>query len=268
MTIAHCRVLHLTDTHIVRRDRRYSGIDTAAYLRDALTCASALEPTPAYAVITGDLVNGGKRAEYKHFANIMSVLPMPYVVVPGNHDDRDRLRQTLPPTTFGGSHDERIRFVYDAFDVRLIGLDVTRAGRPGAQIDGENLAWLAARLEEAPQRPTILALHQPPFRSGLHYLDVFGFRGAPRLRRLVDAAPQIGRVICGHIHTVKIKRWRHALAMSAPSTAPQSVPELFERRIFGVRREPAGFAVIDWSAGTGFRTTIYRRRASGAYTPE
>ncbi|MBC5798527.1 MAG: phosphodiesterase [Candidatus Eremiobacteraeota bacterium] len=260
-------MLHLTDTHIVRRDRR-SGIDTAAYLRDALTCAAALQPAPDYAIVTGDLVDGGKRREYEHFAEIMSALPIPYVVVPGNHDDREHLRATLEPATFGGSHDETIRFSYDGFKVRLIGLDVTRPGRPGAHIDDENLAWLAARLAEAPQHPTILAMHQPPFRSGLHYLDVFGFRGASRLRKLIDAAPQIGRVICGHIHTVKIRRWRHALAMSAPSTAPQSVPELFERRIFGVRREPAGFAVIDWAAGAGFKTTVYRRASSGAYSPQ
>lgn len=260
-----CRVLQLTDTHIGRRGERYGGSDTAAFLRDAVAFAATLEPAPAYAVVTGDLVNTGSPQEYEQFTAAMAPLSIPYVVVPGNHDDAEQLRASLPPETFGGARDARLRFVYDADEVRLIGLDVTRPRPwPGAQLDEAAFAWLRARLAEEPERPTIVALHQPPFRCGLHYLDVFGFRGAAGLRRLLDNAPQVGRVVCGHIHTVKACRWRHALALSAPSTAPQFVPELFERHIVGMRREKPGFAVHEWDAQSGFLTTIYRAEPSAS----
>ena len=261
-------VVQLTDTHIVAPGERYCGNDTAAYLADAIAAVNALRPAPDYVVVTGDLANGGEVAQYEHFAQLMNALRVPYVVIPGNHDDRDRLRETLPAPTFCDARAPRIRYAYDAFAVRLIGLDATRA-RPwlGATVDDETLDWLEATVREQPDRPTMLAVHQPPFRSGLHYLDAFGFRGARRLRRIVDAAPALGRVICGHIHCVKTQRWAHALATSGPSTAPQWVPELFERHVLGLRHEIAGFSLHRWDAARGFATTYYRRNTSGSYAP-
>ena len=262
------RVLQLTDTHIVARGERYFGLDTAAYLADAIAAVNALRPAPDYVVVTGDLANGGEAPQYEHFAQLMRELRVPYVVIPGNHDDRERLRETLPASTFGDARTPRIRYAYDMFPVRLIGLDATRA-RPwlGAAVDDETLDWLEATLREQLDRPTILAVHQPPFRSGLHYLDAFGFRGARRLRRIVEAAPGLGRVICGHIHCVKTQRWGHALATSGPSTAPQWVPELFERHILGLRHELAGFSLHRWDEARGFATTYYRRDVDGTYAP-
>ncbi|MDQ2908711.1 MAG: metallophosphoesterase [Candidatus Eremiobacteraeota bacterium] len=257
-----CRILQLTDTHVVARGEHYCGSDTAAYVRDAIASAAALEPAPVFAIVTGDLANSGTPQEYEQFTAAMAELRLPYVVVPGNHDDAAQLRRIVPSPAFGDSREPRMRFVSDAFEVRVIGLDVTRPRSPGAELDGAALAWLRGRLAEEPTRPTIVAIHQPPFRSGLHYLDVFGFRGAARLRRVLDDAPHVGRVLCGHIHTVKTRSWRHAMAISAPSTAPQFVPELFERHILGIRRESPGFAIHDWSRETGFVTTIYRRHST------
>ncbi len=261
-------VVQLTDPHVVAPGARYFDIDTAAYLAGAVTFVNAMRPEPDYVVVTGDLVNGGTRREYEHFVRIMAALRLPYVVIPGNHDDRDRLRETLPAATFCNARTPRIRYAYDDYAIRLIGLDVTRP-RPwlGATVDDETLDWLETTVRAAANRPTILAVHQPPFRSGLHYLDVFGFRGSRRLRRIVEATPGLGRVICGHIHCVKSARWGHALATSGPSTAPQFVPELFERRVFGVRHELPGFAVHQWDAARGFATTYFRRGADGTYAP-
>ncbi|MDQ2857655.1 MAG: hypothetical protein M3R53_03255, partial [Candidatus Eremiobacteraeota bacterium] len=159
-----------------------------------------------------------------------------------------------------------LRYSIDDFAVRIVGLDVNRLGSsPGASLDDESLSWLE-RILASDRKPTIVCVHQPPFRSGLHYLDVFGFRGARRLRRLVDRHPQVGRVLCGHIHCVQTRAWRYALACSAPSTAPQVVPLIaMDRRLFGMRRERPGFALHEWSATLGFMTTVIRRDEDGRY---
>ena len=169
---------------------------------------------------------------------------------------------------YGGATGERIRFVMDDFAVRLIGLDANVA-RPwiGASLDAESLDWLEATLASEPHKATIVAVHQPPFRTGLHYFDIFGYGGARRLRRIVKAAPQVGRVLSGHIHCVKTYRWKSALVASAPSTVPQFVPEFFEHSILGVRRELPGFTVIDWDVLRGFSSTVYRREAPGNFLP-
>lgn len=257
-------VAQLSDTHIVDARKRYAGSDPQQYLRDAIAAIVGLSERPTCVLVTGDLVNRGKPGEYARFRSIMDALPMPYFVIPGNHDDRDALRTALPSQTFGGSRERTIRFAIDDFEVRLVGLDANRAGSPGAALDDESFAWLEATLAEP--KPTIVAIHQPPFRTGLHYLDVFGFRGARRLRALVARHPHVGRVICGHIHCVRRRRAGDALIVSAPSTVPTAVPLVFMGgRMLGVRREPPGFALHAWSTTLGFRTATYRRDPDGTY---
>ena len=257
-------VVQLSDTHVVPCGATYLGHDSERYLRDAIAAIAALAERPTFAIVSGDLVNRGKASEYARFAEIMATLPMPYFVVPGNHDDRDVLRATLAPETFGRSGAARIRYAVDDFDVRLIGIDGNRPPSPGAELDDETFAWLETTLARV--RPTILTVHQPPFRTGLHYLDVFGFRGARRLRALVARHPHVGVVASGHIHCVRERHVGTAHFVSAPSTVPTTLPLLFMGgRIVGTRSEAPGFATHAWSAGAGFRSTFYRRDARGAY---
>jgi len=89
-----------------------------------------------------------------------------------------------------------------------------------------------------PERPTIVGVHQPPFRTGLHYLDAFGFRGRRALRSVVERHPTVGRVISGHIHCYKRQRWAHGHACSAPSTAPAPCPTMIAGCRSATRRPP------------------------------
>lgn len=257
-------VVQFTDTHVVRRGATHFGCDTASELRDAVAAVNALERSPDYVVVTGDLVDRGERAEYERFAEAMADLHVPYYVIPGNHDDRDALRAVLAPATYGDSTGARIRYAIGDRTIRFVGLDAKRRVSPGAELDRESLAWLEATLASS-AAPTIVGLHHPPFRTGLHYLDAFGFRGRRELRAIVDRHPGVGRVIGGHVHCVRGERWTYALACSAPSTAPQRIPLVCrEGRILGMRTEPPGFVVHDRSTA-GFTSTLYRRAAGGRF---
>lgn len=268
MTRSDVTFVQLSDTHVVRESRRYRGLaDTERYLGDAIDAVNALVPAPAFAIVTGDLCHHGSRAEYAHFVKFFDSLRMPYYVVPGNHDNPARLREMLPPSTFGGSGRDAFAYAVDAGGVRLLALDSTERRSLTGCFDAERLAWLAATLEAEPHSPTVIALHQPPFRTGLRYLDCLPFPGAARFREIVGENPQVALVIGGHIHCVRAVRWNGTLALTAPSTAPQLVPELFERRAFAIRREPPGF-VIYRRLGRSFEATVYRRELnSGRYVP-
>lgn len=261
------RVAQLTDPHIVSAGSTYFGVDTAKYLGAALAAVHALELLPSYIVVTGDLVNFGTADQYARFAELMRASPLPYFVVPGNHDDRDRLRETLPPESFGGSRDERVRYAIDEFPIRLVGLDLnSKRPWPGAVADRASLAWLDDTLNAAPGKATIVAVHQPPFRTGLHYLDLGGFVGKTRLRSVVDRHANVRAVISGHIHCTRSKRWKRALASSAPSTAPQIIPLLFmQGRVLGVSHERPGFAIHDLLDDHSLQRTVYRLDDAGTY---
>ena len=263
------RVVQLTDTHVVRAGERYFGIDTAAYLAEAIAFVNALEPEPDYVVVTGDLVNTGGADEYEHFVRVMTALRVPYYAIAGNHDERTSFRAGLAPAVYAAAGSgERIRYVVDDYPIRLIGLDAnTPRAWFGSDIDRAQLDWLETTLASGRERPTLLAVHQPPFRTGLHYFDIFGYGGARRLRRIVARAPQVGRVISGHIHCVKTYLWKNGtLVATAPSTAPQIVPEFFEHSILGIRHELPGFTVHDWTPEAGFSSVVYRSSGSGTFS--
>jgi Icc protein len=258
----------LTDTHIVRAGSTYFGVETDRYLADAIAALHELDPRPDCIVVTGDLTNFGRPSEYERFARVMATCEIPYVAIPGNHDDRDAMRAHLPPAAYGDSGETRVRFAIDTFAVRVIGLDGTGPPPwPGGSLDAASLAWLEAKLADTPAKPTAICVHQPPFRTGLHYLDAFGFGGRRRFAAALARHPHVGLVLCGHIHCVRSARIGSALALSAPSTAPQRVPELFEARTFALRREAPGFALHEWSVARGFSSTVYRRDDGGRYVP-
>jgi 3',5'-cyclic AMP phosphodiesterase CpdA len=261
------RVAQLTDPHIVAEGSTYFGVDTAKYLEAALAAVHALDPLPAYIVVTGDLVNFGTAEQYVRFAQLMKRARVPYFVVPGNHDNRDRLREKLPAESFGGSHGGRVCYAIDDFPIRLIGLDLNSPRPwPGAVADRASLAWLDDTLSAAPGKATIVAVHQPPFRTGLHYLDLGGFVGKTQLRSVVDRHANVRAVISGHIHCTRSKRWNRALASSAPSTAPQVIPLLFmQGRVVGLSRERPGFVIHDLHDDHSFERTVYRRTDAGTY---
>ena len=97
-TTEHTTVLvQLTDLHIREPGRlAYGRIDTAPYLERAVQSVLRLPQQPDAVVITGDLSDFGRAAEYEHLARLLAPLTMPVYLMPGNHDDRDQLRRSFP----------------------------------------------------------------------------------------------------------------------------------------------------------------------------
>jgi len=254
-------VAQLTDTHVVAKR---TTCDTAGYLADALRALDGLETRPDAIVVTGDLVDRPAPTAYARFVEVMASARTPWFAVPGNHDDRRLVQRHLPPESIGTIVDGRATVIVDVAGLRLVGLDVTRNPHPGGAIDAPALARLAWLFSEVPARPTMLAMHQPPY-AALRVLDVLGFPGAPELRELIARSPQVGRVVCGHVHCVTRATIGDALALTAPSTAPQRIPEIFEPGL-RLRRERAGFATHAYDAARGgWSSLVYRRDDAGTY---
>jgi len=263
------RVIQFTDTHVSKPGVLHFGRDSSRYLADAVAAVNALDLQPAFVVVTGDLVDFGIEAEYVVFRSVMDALRCPYYVIPGNHDQRETMRALLPPQTYAGERGPRSRYIVDGDPVRLVALD-TKRGRhwPGAELTPDDLSWLERTLADEPERPTIVAVHQPPFSSGLPYLDAFGFRGARALRAILAKRPNVGRVIAGHVHHIVRAQWEHAAMIAGPSTVPQSIPLVLAKgKIAGKLEVRPGFAAHDWdSAHARFETIFFHRNDAGAYT--
>ncbi|MBV8601158.1 MAG: phosphodiesterase, partial [Candidatus Eremiobacteraeota bacterium] len=185
---------------------------------------------------------------YKRLRQVLDRLEIPLYVVPGNHDRREPFRDAffdhpyLP--NFGP-----LQYVVDDYPVRLVGLDTTVDGEHGGVLDEDRLVWLDATLAEEPQKPTLIFMHHPPFRTGIRSMDALGFKGVEAFGEVVERNPQIERIVSGHIHRAMQVRWHGTIASTAPSTAYQFVLELRDRNPLGITREPPGFALHVWQDG-------------------
>ena len=246
-------IAQISDCHVGERggaiDRRFrSGRRLDAAARHIM----ALEPRPDIVIATGDLVHDGQPAEYRHFAEALAPLSMPVYLIPGNHDDRDAMRAVfadhrhLPPGPF-------LHYTIERHPVRLIFLDTVIPGETGGELCARRLAWLEERLMEEPARPTLVAMHHPPFLTGLapfdRNRDGQGLIGADRLGEAIARHPQVERIVCGHIHRPIATRWRGTTVSVAPSTSHQIELALGEERRLTLIEEPAAVDLHVWLPG-------------------
>lgn len=240
-------VAHFSDLHIRPKARcAYGFVDTAGLLQQAVSRLNALERRPDVLLITGDLTDCGLAEECAHLRKLLADCALPLYVVPGNHDRRENLLVAFPEHRALGASETAIRYVVEDFPVRLIALDTVVAGQTYGEVGDAQMAWLDARLAEAPARPTLVFMHHPPFATGIAGMDRIGCRDGDRLGQVIRRHPQVVRILCGHAHRAIQSRWHGTLACVAPSTAHQMSLDLTGGVLGRFCMEPPGFMLHFW----------------------
>lgn len=216
-------LLQFSDPHVCAPGRLLlDRVDTAAFLKQAVASVLAAPDRPDALLITGDLVDHGSAEEYAHLRQLLSPLACPIYLMAGNHDERMALQAALPEFCPASELPPFLQYTVDIGALRLIALDSVVPGAPHGELCEQRLAWLERRLGEAPQRPTIVAMHHPPFATGIAHMDAMGLlKGGPELEALLRRHPQVERLLCGHLHRPIQRRFGGTLAMTVPSTAHQ-----------------------------------------------
>jgi Icc protein len=244
-------IAQITDLHVKGTDRLvYRRVDTARFLREAVAQLVALQPRPDIVVVTGDLTDSGRPEEYAALREILADLPMPVFVLPGNHDAREALREAFAADGYL-PRDGFLQYTVEDYPLRIVALDTLLPGSDGGLLCDERLAWLDRTLATAPERPTIIIMHHPPFRTGITQSDTLGLQGADRLREIVARNGQVERLLCGHVHRSIHVRFAGTIASIAPSTAHQVVLDLRPDGPSVFVMEPPGYQLHLWDEGTG-----------------
>ena len=245
-------IVQLSDLHVCPPGiSAYGRVPTNDMLRAAIAQVNALRPRADVVLATGDLVHAGGIEEYAMLRQLLAELEMPVYLVLGNHDDRANFSKVFGDSEYLPETGEFQHYTIEDHPVRLIGLDTVVPGRAGGELCADRLAWLEAALDAERERPTVLFMHHPPFRTGIEHMDVIGIDGADAMGRLVERHPQIERILCGHVHRPIQVRWRGSLASTAPSTAHQVVLDLRPGAEGTFAMEPPGYQVHVWSRETG-----------------
>jgi 3',5'-cyclic-AMP phosphodiesterase len=252
-------VAQISDMHVKRRGHVLHHMPhVAGPLRRALAAIAKLQPAPDCIIATGDLTEGGATAEYARLRELIESCPLPIYLIPGNHDRADALRSAFAGHRYLFQSPCGICYTIERERLRVIALDSSSEGDSGGWLDRSRLDWLRRCLRERPSPPTILALHHPPFPTGVRRFDRQRFEGRSELATIVETHSQIRRVICGHVHQPLARPWCGTLGITAPSTAPTLT--LHAQRS-GLSWEPGGFLLHRYERGTGVTTTLMRTSA-------
>ncbi len=238
-------LLHLSDLHVRPSGKPAYRVVEASHLAErALRAVAAFRPRPDAVVLSGDLTDNGLPEEYTELRQMLRrhLAGLNVYLIPGNHDRRGNFRQALAEFPGVTSDPEFVQYVVDDLPVRLIMLDSVVPGAGWGQLCPRRLAWLDARLSEAPVRPTFLVLHHPPMLCGLPLYDSINLHNAAELGALLDRHPQVERILCGHHHRSMTGRLGNAIVSAAPACAHQGAFELDDDRGRFVL-EPAGYHV-------------------------
>jgi Icc protein len=257
----------ISDLHVTTADDPIGGfLDTAPYLSAAVEHVNGLSPAPDLLLITGDLVNNGRPAEYARLAELLAPLRVRYVLLAGNHDDRTALRAAFAdqPWEPGPAN---LRGVVEHPLLRLVLLDSVVPGEPGGQVGAEQLDWLDGVLGPSPTRPTIVALHHPPFETGIEHMDAMGLADAGALAAVIGAHPNVEAVVCGHLHRSITTRWAGTVALTVPGIAHQVGLDLAAGAPVSFTMEPPAVALHVWRDGHGAGRLVTHLSFIGPYPP-
>jgi 3',5'-cyclic AMP phosphodiesterase CpdA len=242
----------VTDMHIKAGGKlSYRVVDTEASLERCIAHILALPQRPDAVLFTGDLTDFGRPEEYDNLARILEPLSMPVFLMPGNHDDPEAMRFKFPRHAYMWQRRGKLDYVIEQLPVRIVALDSTIRGRSGGEITAEQLAWLDATLKAAPDRPTIVALHHPPFWTGIGHMDRMALANPDALEAVIARHAQVERVLSGHLHRSIAKRFGGTVASTSPSPSHQVALDLADDAASRFVMEPPAFQLHLWRQGAG-----------------
>jgi 3',5'-cyclic-AMP phosphodiesterase len=249
-------IAQISDLHIKPRGKRaYRVVDTADCLREAVATLTRLDPAPDIVVATGDLTDLGRPEEYELLRALLAPLRQPVYAIPGNHDERHAMRHAFAGDGYLPAAGEFLHYTVEDWPVRLVALDTVIPGEGGGELCYERLRWLERSLAAAPQRPTVILMHHPPFATGIAHMDRIGLDGAEKFAALLLRHPQVERVLAGHVHrSIQARIGSRAIASVAPSTAHQVALDLRPEGAADFMMEPPGYQLHLWRESTGFVT--------------
>jgi 3',5'-cyclic AMP phosphodiesterase CpdA len=216
-------ICQLTDLHVCPPGMAANRVsETNMMVERALRVVAELRPAPDVVLITGDVTECGRESEYALIADMLRrILKMPVYAIPGNHDRRDIFRTGLGHLP-GVTADPRfVQYAVDDQPIRLVMLDSVVPGAGHGLLCEDRLSFLDRTLAAQPEKPTIVALHHPPFACGIRHMDNINLRNADAFAAVIGRHRQVERILCGHHHRPVTARVAHAIATIAPSVSHQ-----------------------------------------------
>lgn len=248
-------IAQISDFHVtVPGARVYGQVDTNAALRRAVRTINGLHPEPDLVIGSGDLTQSASPEEYENLTRILGGLKARFLPAVGNHDRRLEFQRSLlsvDPLPY-------VQYAVDHCGLRIVVLDTIREGSDDPEYCEARTAWLAANLPS--DQPTLIVMHHPPFACGIEWLEPADPGWSEPIGALIDRAPNVIGILCGHVHRGIHRTWHGVPTSTAPSTAHQVALDLSPDAPPSLSLEAPGFHLHRWD---GRSLTTYAASLQG-----
>jgi 3',5'-cyclic AMP phosphodiesterase CpdA len=229
-------LLHISDTHF--------GTEQAAVL-EALV-AMALQQRPELVVLSGDITQRARAAQFAAARQFVSRLGAPVLAVPGNHDIalfNLLARAFYPYAGFQKAFGSSLQGVYASQQLLVVGVNTTRAHRHiHGQVSAQQIDSVANTLRTAQaQQLRVVVVHQPI--AVVREQDAHNLLRGNALAQQCWAAAGADIVLGGHIHLPYVKALQ---GLARPLWAVQAGTAVSHRVRQGV---PNSVNLLRWSLG-------------------
>lgn len=179
---------------------------------------------PDLVLLTGDNTHNGTDDEWQEVKDRLGVLRAPWEAISGNHD------RSIDEIAGHRS--------MQAGPLRLVLLDTSHD-----TFTTDDEVWLDEELSSNPGTQTVVAIHQPPFETGIWWMDCVGLEGSDILERVVRRHVQVIKVLSGHVHRVIQTNWGGCSLWVCPSTSISVAGDIHPDHDPAETAEPPSFSL-------------------------
>ena len=258
------RIAQISDLHIKSPGAlAYGRVDTAQALERCVAALNEFRPRPDLVVISGDLADTPTAEEYEHLKLLLAKLELAFVGIPGNHDSRELMRAAFPQSYALASGPLNQRLELGGLDLVL--LDSSVAGKPHGDLDAATLQWLEVTLASAADRPALLFLHHPPFKTGIWHMDRQNLLNAADLAPIVRRHSRVQLIATGHVHRATLAMFAGVATTICPAPNHAVDLDLEQLREPSFKVEPPAFHLHSWFPGEGFGSLVTHQISIGNF---
>lgn len=244
-------IAQITDSHVLLGRRLAGRVDTPAAFQRLVESLHRQPVKPDLILFSGDLGEDATPEEYGFVGEGLRGLGIPVLAVPGNHDAREPLWESLPDM-LGRTDAGHLCVARDVGPLVVIGMDTIVAGAAHGEICQARLDWLKQALTAHAGRDVVIFQHHPPIDTGLEHLDSMGIlSGREAFAELVAAHGKVAAILCGHLHRSINGICGGAPVRVSPSASHQFSFDLRQGEPYRITNEPAQFSMHLWRDSTG-----------------
>ncbi|QUC06351.1 3',5'-cyclic-AMP phosphodiesterase [Aggregatibacter sp. oral taxon 513] len=246
------RIVQITDPHLFKdTNGELLGINTQASFSQVLSEIQQQQYDYDLVLATGDLVQDNSDEGYLRFRQDVKALNNKMVFwIPGNHDFQPKMFEILKEETVSA---KKHILLGDKWQILL--LDSQVQGVPHGQLEAEELDWLKLKLQEYPERYSLVVLHHHLLSTGSAWLDQHNLRNANELVEVLAPFKHVKALLYGHIHQQVDSEWLGYQVMATPSTCIQFKAD---SNTFALDVAQPGWREIDLHADGHIETRVKR----------